>query len=611
MSELSVSSVRGRRKGVTPTLPDGAVVTGVTTSTSFAGNLTGNVTGIATGNVTGNVTGNISGTTGSFTGNVSVGGTLTYEDVSNVDSVGVITARDGIKVGAGQSISAVSGTVTYYGDGSQLEGVQSGIVDFVASGTIANGATVIINTDGTVSAAATIGVARTFSTTRTQFTTNTIENVEAAYDTAQDKVVLSYKDSQDGAKGKAVVGDISGSTITFGTPVTFNDATTSYSDIAYHAASGKIVIAYRDDGNSDYAKAIVGTVDGSNNSISFGSETTFDTNTCSWPRICYDANQERCVIAYSQSSNYRGRSVVVNVNGTTPTFGTIATFNGADGAHGKDIVYDAANQRVVIYFRDPNNSNKGRAIVGTVSNNGVDMSFFQNAVDFDSGPVKSSTIRASYDSDAQKTVVVYQDEGDSNYGKAVVGTISGSGSSADISFGTVQTFSAGSTLQMAVEYAPDAQKTLIVYNVSGGDSRSKLKEATISGTDISFSDVIYFAGSDDQEYPGMVYDPDEKSMFIGFKNNTGGVGGGSAFLYDPPIVNTNLTSENYIGIAAEAISDGATGKINIPTGINQGQTGLTTARTYYVQNDGTLSTSAGSPSVVAGKAISSTKILVQ
>ena len=113
--------------------------------------------------------------------------------ISSVDSVGVITARDGIKVGAGQSISAVSGTVTYYGDGSQLEGVQSGIVDFVASGTIANGATVIINTDGTVSCDSTIGT-RTFSTTRTQFTTNTIENVDAAYDTG-DKKVLSYKDS--------------------------------------------------------------------------------------------------------------------------------------------------------------------------------------------------------------------------------------------------------------------------------------------------------------------------------------------------------------------------------------------------------------------------------
>lgn len=56
---------------------------------------------------------------------VSIGGTLTYEDVSNVDSVGIVTAQSGIKVGAGQSISAVSGTIYYYGDGSNLEGVNT------------------------------------------------------------------------------------------------------------------------------------------------------------------------------------------------------------------------------------------------------------------------------------------------------------------------------------------------------------------------------------------------------------------------------------------------------------------------------------------------------
>ncbi len=50
--------------------------------------------------MTGNVAsgGQVSGATGSFTGNVSVGGTLTYEDVTNVDSVGLITARNGIHV---------------------------------------------------------------------------------------------------------------------------------------------------------------------------------------------------------------------------------------------------------------------------------------------------------------------------------------------------------------------------------------------------------------------------------------------------------------------------------------------------------------------------------
>jgi len=49
MATLRVSNLRGRSNGESPSLPDGAVVTGVTTSTSFSGNLTGNVTGNATG----------------------------------------------------------------------------------------------------------------------------------------------------------------------------------------------------------------------------------------------------------------------------------------------------------------------------------------------------------------------------------------------------------------------------------------------------------------------------------------------------------------------------------------------------------------------------------
>ena len=61
-----------------------------------------------------------------LSGNVSIGGTLTYEDVTNIDSVGVITARSGIKVLAG-GINAV-GVVTatsFSGDGSALTGVES------------------------------------------------------------------------------------------------------------------------------------------------------------------------------------------------------------------------------------------------------------------------------------------------------------------------------------------------------------------------------------------------------------------------------------------------------------------------------------------------------
>ena len=94
-----------------------------------------NSTGIVTA-VT--FTGNITGVAATFTGDVSIGGTLTYQDVANIDSVGIITARNGINisggninVGTGVTIesngqSTFTGIVTassFRGDGSQLTGI--------------------------------------------------------------------------------------------------------------------------------------------------------------------------------------------------------------------------------------------------------------------------------------------------------------------------------------------------------------------------------------------------------------------------------------------------------------------------------------------------------
>jgi len=76
-------------------------LTGIVTATTFSGNLTGN--SITVGSVT--------GTTATFSGNVSVGGTLTYEDVTNIDSVGLVTARAGVRVTAG-GLVVTSGVTT-------------------------------------------------------------------------------------------------------------------------------------------------------------------------------------------------------------------------------------------------------------------------------------------------------------------------------------------------------------------------------------------------------------------------------------------------------------------------------------------------------------------
>ena len=56
-----------------------------------------------------------------FNGTVGIAGTLTYEDVTNVDSIGILTARSGVRIGTGGTVGpSGSGIVTYFGDGSQL-----------------------------------------------------------------------------------------------------------------------------------------------------------------------------------------------------------------------------------------------------------------------------------------------------------------------------------------------------------------------------------------------------------------------------------------------------------------------------------------------------------
>jgi len=78
-----------------------AGVSSLSALTATTGGFTGGVSG-----TTGTFSGAVSGTTGTFSGSVSVGGTLTYEDVINVDSVGVVTARAGLKVTGGTSYFA-------------------------------------------------------------------------------------------------------------------------------------------------------------------------------------------------------------------------------------------------------------------------------------------------------------------------------------------------------------------------------------------------------------------------------------------------------------------------------------------------------------------------
>ena len=96
----------------------------------------------------------------------------------------------------------------------------------VASGTLPNGKPVVVNADGTVAAVANVAASASAGTPVVFEAANVANSQTIAYDSSNDKIVIAYRDAGDSSKGKAIVGTVSGSSISFGTAVEFESGTT-------------------------------------------------------------------------------------------------------------------------------------------------------------------------------------------------------------------------------------------------------------------------------------------------------------------------------------------------------------------------------------------------
>jgi len=467
--------------------------------------------------------------------------------------------------------------------------VLGGATGFVASGSIGNGATVGINADGTVSVIA--GVPESAGTTAVFESANSYW-ISAVYDANAQKVVIAYRDVDNSNYGTAIVGTVSGTSISFGTAVVFESATSNYMSATYDSNAQKVVIAYRDDGNSNYGTAIVGTVSGT--SISFGTAVVFESAYIQYISATYDANAQKVVIAYrdTDNSNY-GTAIVGTVSGTSISFGTAVVFESADSEY-ISAVYDANAQKVVIAYQDVDNSNYGTAIVGTVSGTSIS---FGTAVVFESAD--SEYISAVYDANAQKVVIAYQDVDNSNYGTAIVGTVSGT----SISFGTAVVFESAYSIYISATYDSNAQKVVIAYRDVGNSGYGTAIVGTVSGTSISFGTAVVFESAT-SEYISATYDSNAQKVVIAYRD-VGNSDYGTSVVFQT--ASTNAPS--YIGLSTQAVSDTDAVTVTTVAGINESQTGLTPDTLYYVNDDGTLTATA--TNTYAGKAVSATELLVK
>ena len=456
-------------------------------------------------------------------------------------------------------------------------------VSFVASGTLSNGQTVALKTDGTVEA---VGVTGGVGTPAIFEAAVSYYN-EATFDSNANKVVIAYSDAGNSNYGTAIVGTVSGTSISFGTPVVF--ATLNAQDMAltFDSSANKVVIIYK--GASSHGTAIVGTVSGT--SISFGADNVFNSANSFEIGVTFDSNANKVVLTYVDAGNsYYGTSIVATVSGTSISFGTAVVFSAASSAF-TSIIFDSSANKVVINWRG--NSSYGTAIVGTVS--GTSISFGTAVVYSAASTYYSAT---AFDSTSNKVVIAYRDGGNSNYGTAIVGTVS----STSISFGTPVVFEAARSEYIVVTFDSSANKVVIAYADYANSNYGTVIVGTVSGTSISFDSPVVFSASNPTVPGSAIFDSSANKVVIAYRPSSNY---GTSVTFSPPASNNT----SFIGITDAAISSAASGNVTIKGGIAiNGLSSLTPGSDYYAQADGTISTVSTSPAVKIGKAMSATSI---
>ena len=466
------------------------------------------------------------------------------------------------------------------------------IVNFTASGTIASGKPVALNSNGTVSE-----VSGTSESTGSEVVFETAQSyhILPIFDSSNNKVVIVYTDTGDSNHGKAIVGTVSGTSISFGTAVTFNAATTYQISGTFDSNSNKVVIVYKDVGDSNKTNSIVGTVSGT--SISFGSEATITTNTISESSTTFDSNLNKVVTFYKDTSNSDyGTAAVGTVSGTSISYGTPVVFeSAASSLYQQSSCFDTSSNKTVVVYTDEGNSSYGTGIVGTVSGTSIS---FGTAVAFHAAGTANAV--CAFDTTNNKVVIAYEDTADSEKGKSLVGTVSGTA----ISYGSEVEFESGGIQEVGMTFDPDAGKAVVVYMDKGNSNYGTYAVGTVSGTSITYETPVVFAAATSERCTAT-YDTNSDKVVIGFED-----GGNSNYGTSVVLQVGSSNASNFVGISNAAISDSAAGNITVQGGLitNSDLATLTIGSTYYVQDDGSLATT--SSNVTAGKALAATTLLL-
>ena len=298
---------------------------------------------------------------------------------------------------------------------------------------------------------------------------------ELVYDASNQKVVVVYADTGDSVRGKVIIGTVSGSSISFGSPLAMSfDVVISSVDIAYDSGGGRVILAYKSTGAGN-GQVQYGTVSG--NSISYSGTTVFEADDLDQISVDYDSNIDKFLIAYrAKNHSNRGHVIVGYNNGGTPAVGTEVIFDSNSVTNIKVLYHPGVSKFIIGYADVGSGNNDGNCVVGTInSSNSVDLTpkvmFSQRSTNY---------ITMAYDSNAEKSIIGYLNN--SGQGRVLVSNVSGIGS---ISFESPTTVYSGNGAYHAMTYDSNADKILFFYSPDSDGNKPYVAVCSVSGNEIS------------------------------------------------------------------------------------------------------------------------------
>jgi len=483
---------------------------------------------------------------------------VSFTASGNVTSSGkpVILNSDG-------TVSEVSGSSSTVGAVSAAASSQPDYVDMASSGTylvtIYKRSSAIYARPGTIS-----GSTITWGTELQIFSSGTYWSGYPAicYDSTNDKFIISWTQRGDLMGTQVTKLNCSPLTVNAGSPVTLSNGSVSlvaqaaglsafyYNNMAYSPDTNHFVMVNAFGLNSFYGVAYVGQHDGASGvSVNTTGYTFNSVNSTDYTRVGYDQSADRFVITYLDSpggySGIRTGLAAGSAASSSMTFGTEVQL--ANYGYNVIPVYDSSASKTVLVYKSQTSS-QGEAVVATVGSTTITLASTIYVWQANSNAPTTDMIDASFDSNLNQVVISWR-EGNSPYYSYFLGA---SVSGEVITYGTSTVAISANTQNRALAFNSGSNLTgIFAINATAGD--------------------------------------------------------GSAVMVAP--ATTNVTASNFLGISDAAISSAASGNITIKGGIAAtGLSSLTPGSDYYVQIDGTFGTSAGDPSVKAGKALSATAI---